>query len=145
MLYDNYHTMNLPSLLEPTSSPLFSLIFDHALQNRRSAKVSGDFSLSEDERHVYFEADAPGMKLEDIEVTFENGVLWIKAERRKGGSSKDTTHHFTRASSFSYQVPISSVDEECTEPKASYKDGVIRIVFDKKLRESPKKILVKEE
>ena len=39
-------------------------------------------SISEDKDYVYVKADMPGLKSEDIELTFEKGTLWIRGERK---------------------------------------------------------------
>jgi HSP20 family protein len=45
-------------------------------------------SVSEDKNHVYIEAHLPGLKTDDIELSFERGVLWIKGEKKEEVLSK---------------------------------------------------------
>jgi HSP20 family molecular chaperone IbpA len=39
--------------------------------------------IREDEDHVYIEADLPGFRKEDVDISIEDGVLTITAERRE--------------------------------------------------------------
>jgi HSP20 family protein len=39
--------------------------------------------IREDADHIYVEADLPGVRKEDVDITLENGVLTIMAERRE--------------------------------------------------------------
>ena len=40
--------------------------------------------IREDEDNIFVEADLPGFRKEDVQVTLENGMLTITAERREG-------------------------------------------------------------
>ena len=39
-------------------------------------------AMWEDDDHIYIEADVPGVSENDVEVTFQNGMLFIRGERR---------------------------------------------------------------
>jgi HSP20 family protein len=95
-------------------------------------------SVSEDKDHVYVEADLPGLKAEDIEVTFEKGVLWIRGEKNVEEKKKKIYRQASR--SFSYRVHVPGAIDEKREPEATYKDGVMKVCFSKSSDTHAKKI-----
>ena len=99
-------------------------------------------SVSEDENHVFVEAALPGIKPDEIETTFDKGILWIKAEKKEG---HDGTKKYYRkaASSFSYRVAIPGSIDENRHPEAVFKDGMITVTFEKTKKAEPKKIAIR--
>ncbi|MDR3623579.1 MAG: Hsp20/alpha crystallin family protein [Chlamydiales bacterium] len=106
------------------------------------AKSSG-LSVSEDKSHVYVEAALPGLKSDNIEVSFEKGVLWVKGEKKEEEKDKEKKFYRKASSSFSYRVAIPGQIDEKKEPEAVYKDGVMRVTFAKAQVSQPKKIQIK--
>jgi len=100
-------------------------------------------SVSEDENLVYIEAALPGLKLEEIEITFDQGILWIKGEKKEETENKNKKFYRKAMSIFSYRVAIPGNIDESKQPDAVYKDGIIRITFAKQQQSQPKKISIK--
>lgn len=100
-------------------------------------------SISEDKDHVYVEADMPGLKAEDIELTFEKGTLWIRGERKEEEKNKEKKFYRKASRSFSYRVFVPGAIDEKKEPEAVYKDGILKISFNKIAQGQGKKIQVK--
>jgi HSP20 family protein len=100
-------------------------------------------TVSEDKDRVYVEAHLPGLKPEHIEMTYENGVLWIRGEKEEEEKDKKKKYYRKASSSFSYRVQIPGVIDEKKEPEASYKDGVMKIAFAKVQKTTSKKINIK--
>lgn len=100
-------------------------------------------TVSEDNDHVYVDADLPGLRSDDIELHFEHGVLWIKGERKEEEKDKKKKYYRRASSSFSYRVNVPGPIDEKKEPDATYKDGVLRVTFDKARKAPAKKIKVK--
>ena len=100
-------------------------------------------SISEDKDHVFVEADMPGLKADDIELTFERGTLWIRGEKKEEETNKDKKYYRKALKSFSYRVVVPGAIDEKKEPEADYKDGVIKITFHKTQQGQAKKIKVK--
>lgn len=109
---------------------------------------STGLSVSSDDHNIYIEAHVPGLCANDIEVSIdEDGVLWIKGEKKVEENDKKKKFYRRSQSQFSYCVPIvEEVDFE-QEPKATCKDGIMRVTFARrKERQSEvKKIRVEEE
>jgi HSP20 family protein len=102
---------------------------------------SNGLSISEDEKSVYVEAALPGVKQENIDITFDKGYLWIKGEAKEEETEKK---YYRKASSaFSYRVAVPGELDQNVEPEAIYKDGIMKISFAKVPKSPPKKITIK--
>lgn len=99
-------------------------------------------SIYEDKTNVYVEAALPGLKSNDIDVTLERGILHIKGEKKEEEEDKDKKFYRKATSSFSYRVALPSAVDESSEPKATYKDGIMKITFAKSKQSQGKKIEV---
>jgi HSP20 family protein len=99
-----------------------------------------------DEGHEYvIKAELPEMRREDINITFEGGVLTLRGERKaEFEETKDTYHRMERQyGSFtrSFTLPA-TVD--AAKISASYKDGVLTIRVPQREEARPKTIEVQE-
>lgn len=104
-------------------------------------KIPSGLSVSEDDEKVYVEAALPGIDPKDIEVTFDNGILHISGEAKK--EEKEKKFYRKATSSFSYRVAIPTDVNPKEEPQASYKNGMMTVIFKKSAPSKPKKIAVK--
>ncbi|QNN20941.1 Hsp20/alpha crystallin family protein [Planctomycetales bacterium ZRK34] len=98
--------------------------------------------IREDEDHIYVEAEMPGFKKDEVDVTLEAGVLTIIGQRKleeTKGEKHLTERRFTRVQR-SFSLP-SSVDEAKVE--ASLADGVLHVTLNKREEVKPRKITVK--
>ena len=109
---------------------------------RSTSGLSSGLSVSEDEKHVYVEASVPGVDPDKIEVSYEKGVLWIRGQQEL---EKDGGRKFYRkaSSSFSYRMAIPGNVDENKDPEATYKNGIMKVTFNKVPEPQPKKIAVK--
>jgi len=95
------------------------------------------------DNEVVLKAELPDMKREDINVTFENGVLTLKGERKLEQELK--RENFQRmersygAFSRSFTLP-NTVD--ASRISAAYKDGVLTIRLPQREETKPKQIAV---
>lgn len=101
-------------------------------------------SLYEDENHLYVEAALPGLNLEDVEVSYEKGVLWIKGEKKEEEEDKKKKFYRKASSAFSYHIRVPSDSDESKEIEASFKNGMMKVIFKKRNESAPKKIAVKK-
>lgn len=102
----------------------------------------GGLSLSEDDNHVYVQVSLPGVNPDDVEITFDKGVLWIKGEVKEEEEKKKYYRKAVR--SFSYRVAVPGELDHNVEPEATSKHGVMTIAFAKSPKAQPKKISVKK-
>ncbi len=100
-------------------------------------------SVYEDEKFVYVETAVPGIDPKDVEVTYQDGYLWVRAETKKEEKDKNKKFYRQASSSFSYRVAIPGDVDTTKDPDATYRHGVMTITFAKSPKTQPKKIQVK--
>lgn len=94
---------------------------------------SPSVDIYENKDQIVLEAELPGMKREDFDLTIENNVLTLRGERQFEKSSEQDNYHrversygtFTR----SFTLPQTISPENV---KAEYKNGVLRIALHKR-------------
>ncbi len=108
----------------------------------------GDWSpsvdIKEDKEEYVVTAELPGMKKDDVQITFSNGTLKIEGERQKEKEEKNVNYHrvervygkFCR----SFQLPSSIQQNKIS---AEFKDGILTIHLPKSEEAKPKVIEVK--
>jgi len=109
-----------------------------------SAAPSG-LSVSEDEKNVYVEAALPGLDPKNIEVTFQDGYVWIRGEEKEEEKDKGRKYYRHATKSFSYRVAVPGEIDQNIEPVATHRHGVMKISFVKAPKPQPKKIQIKTE
>ena len=95
------------------------------------------------QKDVVLKVDLPGMKREDIKVTFENNILSVEGERQLVGDAPVDLFHraerghgaFRRSFSLPATVEGSRVD-------ASYVDGVLTVKLPRREEARPRQIPV---
>ena len=107
----------------------------------RSAWVPAVDIYETDANEVVLKAELPDMKREDISVTFENGVLTLKGERKlEQETNKENYHRVERRHgtfSRSFTLP-NTVD--ASRISAAYKDGILTIRLPQREEAKPKQI-----
>lgn len=91
-------------------------------------------NIKEREKDVQIELAAPGLNKDDFQITLDNGILTISAEKeskqeeeKEGFYRKEFSYNsFTR----SVRIP-ETVDEE-KEIEAKYSDGLLKLTLQKK-------------
>jgi HSP20 family protein len=97
-------------------------------------------NITDDEKHVFVEAAVPGVKAEDLDLTYHRGMLHIRTKSED--KSEDGSQRSFRALSYSVDIPTEAVEEG--EPEARCENGMLRVVFNKAPSAQPKKIAVKK-
>ena len=99
-----------------------------------------------DKNEVVLKAELPDMKREDISVTFENGVLTLKGERKfEDEVKKENFQRIERRhGSFSRSFTLPNT-VDAGKISASYKDGVLTIRLPQREEAKPKQIAVNVE
>ena len=99
--------------------------------------------VAEVQDRIIVRAELPGMKREDIQIEFENGLLTIRGERKLEKDNAGLSYHrverqygnFIRT----FTLPRTVDPERIT---ASYKDGVLELDVPKKEEAKPKQIRI---
>jgi HSP20 family protein len=100
--------------------------------------------IHESENEIVLEADLPGLKLGDFEVSVENRVLTLKGERKFEKKSEADNYHrversygsFTRTFTLPSTINVDAVG-------ADFRDGVLRVTLPKKEEVKARQIQVK--
>jgi HSP20 family protein len=87
--------------------------------------------------------ELPGVKLDDLEIAYQDGLLTIQGERGEVQTSEDEQTHlverrygqFRRSITLPLHVAADAID-------ASFEDGVLRVVIPKAEEAKPKRIEV---
>jgi HSP20 family protein len=102
--------------------------------------------IREDADHIYVEADMPGFKKDDVDITLENQTLTISAEKKqqykdKGEQGGEWLLNERRYARFlrSFTLPP-TVDDQKVDAKLT--DGVLTITLNKREETKPRKIQV---
>ena len=106
------------------------------------ASHSSGVSVYEEDDKVVVEAALPGVASEDIEVSHTHGFILIEGDKKE--EEKERKYYRQAIRSFSYRIPVPGNADMNIEPEATFKDGVMKIVF-KKGEHKGKNIPVKEE
>ncbi|MDX1601758.1 MAG: Hsp20/alpha crystallin family protein [Salinimicrobium sediminis] len=129
------------------NDPFFSDLMDRKSMFENFFDTNGDFDISpamnikEKEKEFEVELAAPGLRKEDFNITLDDGILTVSAqkeeskdEEKEGFITKEFSYN-----SFSRSISIpESIDEE-KEVTAKYEDGVLKLKLHKKENMEPKK------
>ena len=97
----------------------------------------------EDGELLKIEAEVPGVKLEDIDVSFDNGELTLKGEKKFATKENTPMHRrervygsFVRTLTIPWEVKADGVGAEL-------KDGILTVTLPKAEAAKPRKVAVK--
>lgn len=117
----------------------FPLFFTDDFLDTTSTK---ELSISEDDKNIFVEAALPGVDIDDIEISYDKGVIHIRGEKKEEEKKK---RYYKRASRyFSYSASLPTEIDESKEPQASYEKGIVKITFKRKRVRVAKKIKIKK-
>ena len=143
-------TTTLPALQRHAGSP-FDRFFNEFVNRAWSPEGSegvGVFKPAVDAYEtadgIHFVMDVPGLEKDDLELTFENGVLTIAGERKPEWEQETTGLHrserfhgrFSRSFSLPQGVDLEKIAAKCA-------DGVLRIFVPKGDRLRAKKVEIR--
>lgn len=111
-----------------------------------NGKMLPRMELSETEEEFRLTAELPGVEENDIDISFSDGLLTIKAEKKFESERKDENVHVSERSYGKFERSTrlpSAVDEDKID--ATLKNGVLAVVLPKTAEEQAKsrKITVK--
>jgi HSP20 family protein len=123
-------------------------LFAGAMGRGPLAMGSGVFpalNVYEDADKIHIEAELPGFRPEDIDISVEKNTLTLRGERKEEALENVSYHRrerrtgrFHKALTLPYDVSADNVD-------ANFKNGVLKLVLPKAEHAKPKKISIKSE
>ena len=100
----------------------------------RQREFQPEVSVSEDEREIRVQAELPGMKESDIEVTFEPGYLVLKGEKKeeeqRESKIRGTRYSEWRYGAFERRIPL-KVEVQESQIQANFDRGVLTVSLPK--------------
>lgn len=131
-----------PSLWSNFPSSILQNIFDEDLFPQdilnRSARIY------EENNQLHVEVPLPGLKLDDIEVSLNQGILMVRGESKEEEKAKNRKYYRSSKRNYSYTVTLPTQIDEKQEPQAIYKDGVLNISLQMFKQNETKKITIKD-
>lgn len=99
--------------------------------------------IYEENNHLHVEAPLPGLNPNEIDVSFNNGILLIKGESKQEEQDKKRKFYRSSKRSYSYSLALPAQIDEKQEPEAIYEDGILKVSLKMAKQDETKKITVK--
>lgn len=120
---------------------LFESLWNSAWPHNTNASISPRVDVYDQEKTLVVEAELPGVQKSDISVSFERGVLSIKAEKKSTRDDKGLSSYFGERSYGAYERSFRvSEDIDADSVKASFENGVLRLEMARKPEAEGRKI-----
>jgi HSP20 family protein len=105
-----------------------------------------EFDLSETKNELILKAEVPGISAKDVSISLVDNMLVIKGEKKQEMEEKDENYHYVGRSygTFARSIPLPR-EVQGDKVKASYKEGILRIVLPKSKEAKEKEIQIKVE
>lgn len=116
--------------------------WDDEVLSWQGAGLGTGLEVYETDTESVVRANVAGVKEEDIDLTFEKGVLLITAEREDEKEDEKRTHYARTSWEYSYKVAVPGMIDHNLDPEAELKDGVLTIRFQKSKASQPKKLKI---
>lgn len=98
-------------------------------------------SLWEDDEHVYLSVDVPGLHQDDLDLTIQDGRLWIRGERKRPADHGKCWYDERTYGRFERVIGLSDlVDPDSIE--AELDNGVLSVMLTKKPEAKPHRISI---
>ena len=126
----------------------FDSLFENFLRPLAEETVNEGLSprldVVEHDNEFVLQAEMPGIKKDDIEITLENGVLTISGESKSEKEERGGERIVRQERRYGKYVRSLRLGKEIDEKnvKANYKDGILELVLPKSEEVKPKKISV---
>ena len=122
-IFDRFFDLDLPTLFEGEEM------------------INPHFDISETEKGYVISGEIPGIDDKDLNVTFTDGIITIKGEKKKETEEKEENYHRIERHYGSFQRSFRVPDKvKMDELDANYKDGVLKLTLPKAEVNEVKKI-----
>jgi HSP20 family protein len=116
-------------------------LWDEAVSSVTNA-ASNNLDVFETDNEVTVRANVAGVSEKDIDITYEKGVLWIKAERSSEEKDEKAKHYSKSSWSYSYKVAVPGMLDSNSDPSVDLEDGMLIVKFKKAEASKPRKLTV---
>jgi len=115
-------------------------IFDNMLNKGSSKAFVPRMKAVEEEDVFVLSAELPGFTAEEVEITYENSFLTLKAEKKKKEKKKKEKVVFDEISSVSFSRSFLVEDIDSDAISATMKDGILQVSLPKNTDSKTRKI-----
>lgn len=122
-----------------------SRVFGGSSSSEVPPTAAAPLDAREDADQLTVTVDLPGVRREDIQITFDDGVLTVAADRKANGEPKENGYLRRERYEGRYErrlVVRTPVNVDGV--KAAYRDGVLTVTLPKSEVSKPKQISVSE-
>lgn len=126
--------------------PAFHHEMDQLLENAfsgfgftRSQRALPSVEVQEQEKEYLVSVDLPGIEMKDIELTFSEGLLTLKAERKSNNASSVYSDRWS--GTFERVIRIGT-DVDDSQIRATLKNGVLAVTLPKAPEHLPRRIQI---
>lgn len=148
MKITKYSPISTSDLMGFSDMPVrFSELMDNFFNDAVAFKA-GSFNpnveISEDDKSYYINVELPGLNKEDIKVNLEKNDLTISGERKFENKEENRKYHLVESGygTFSRTFRLDDAVDKDTI-KASFENGILKLVLTKKETELSRQIEVK--
>lgn len=94
--------------------------------------MSPSIDVRENGNEIVIEAELPGLEEKDVELSFREGVITIKGEKKSEREEKKDDYHLTERSYGSFQRSFRVPDTvEVDKASANFEKGVLKVTLPK--------------
>lgn len=103
-----------------------------------------NIDIFDENDNLVLEAELPGMKRDDFEISIENNVITLKGERKFENKSEGNNYHRIERAYGSFSRSFTLPQEVTAEgATADFEDGVLRVTLPKREETRARKIEVR--
>jgi HSP20 family protein len=115
-------------------------------RTREEGEWLPSLDVSETKSDLVVKAELPGMEAKDIEISLNEGLLTIKGEKKQEREEKEEGYHLIERSygTFTRSIRLPK-DVQSDKIKASFKNGVLKVILPKSEEAKKKEIKIKVE
>jgi len=130
------------SLIRDTMSDIFGDLFSRRLMPARIVWQPA-MDIYRDGNNIVMETSLPGMKKEDVNISFDDGVLTVSGEMKEEKEKKEEDYYYKERRTGSFSRSVAMPEEINAEGiKAEMKDGVLKVTMPLKEQAKSKKVKI---
>ncbi|HBG15837.1 MAG TPA: hypothetical protein DDW93_03575 [Firmicutes bacterium] len=98
----------------------------------RTGNFGPSIDLQETDSEIVLQADLPGVSREDLDITVDENVVYLKGETKRDETREEKGYHLTerRYGSFQRTIPLPT-EVKSEQATACYKNGVLELRIPK--------------
>lgn len=104
---------------------------------------ANNLDVYETDREVVVKANVAGVPTDKIDVTFEKGILWIKADQIIEENEPAKKHYSRSSWNYSYKIAVPGNLDHNAEPDVLVENGAMVVTFKKIMQSEPKKLNIR--